>query len=222
MYRSAPGPRSIEDQRKIVLHTMRVAVLASAGLTLLAYMISPAPALVPVTSARYLVGLLVTFPVILAPLWQPFQQHTTASRLRNMLKPGRVGFLAIGILLACATWGVFQQVPPIQTVNTQQHKLIADLEAIHATHIYSDYWTCDNITFQSDEHIICGVLGDNLQPGQNRYLPYLETVQRDPYTAYAFPASSPQAKLFVQTFGQMKKPYSMLTFDGYVVFRWEK
>lgn len=219
-YRSAPRPRSIEAQRNLILHSSRAMVLASAGLTLLAFLFSSAPALVPETSARYLVGLLVAFPVILAPLWQPLQSRIATSRLRNMLKPGRVGFLLIELLLVCATWGVFQQVPEVQAVNQQRQQLVTHLEQMQATRIYSDYWTCNNVIFESNEHIICAVLNNGLQTGQNRYPAYVPIVQRDPQAEYVFPISSAQAAHFVQQAGKMHRPYSTLTIDGYLVFRW--
>lgn len=50
-------------------NALRLMVLSGAALTLLSYMFSAAPALVPITSTRYLVGLLVATPAILAPLW---------------------------------------------------------------------------------------------------------------------------------------------------------
>jgi 4-amino-4-deoxy-L-arabinose transferase-like glycosyltransferase len=214
--RSTPAPRSLEDQRTFILHTMRLMVMLTAVLTFLAYVPTPAPALVPVTSTRYLVGLLVAFPVILAPLWGPFNSKTSG-RTNNALRLRRVVFLGIGLLLAVATWGVFQQVPSAQAVKQQQQTFIADLERIHADHIYSDYWTCDNVMFLSDTHIICGVLGNDLQPGQNRYQPYLTMVQSDPQAAYVFTVGSPQAALLAQKL----KPgqYNILTLDGYVVYQ---
>jgi hypothetical protein len=214
--RSTPAPRSPQEQRTFILHTMRLAIMGSAVLTLLAYVPTPAPALVPVTSTRYLVGLLVAFPVILASLWGPFEAKAVA-RSDMLLKLRRVAFLGIGLLLIAATWGVFQQVPAAQAVSQQQHSFIADLERIHADHIYSDYWTCDNVMFLSDTHIICGVLGNDLQPGQNRYLPYFTQVQNDPQAAYAFTIGSPQAALLAKKLppGQ----YRMFTFDGYVVYQ---
>lgn len=219
-HRSAPRPRSIEAQRNLILHSSRAMVLASAGLTLLAFLFSSAPALVPETSARYLVGLLVAFPVILAPLWQPLQSCIATSRLRNMLKPGRVGFLLIELLLVCATWGVFQQVPEVQAVNQQRQHLVTHLEQMQATRIYSDYWTCNNVIFESNEHIICAVLNNDLQTGQNRYPAYVPVVQRDPQAEYVFPIGSAQAASFVRQAGKMHRPYSTLTIDGYLVFRW--
>lgn len=209
--RSTPAPRSPADQRTFILHTMRLAVMGTAILTFLAYIPTPAPALVPVTSTRYLVGLFVAFPIILAPLWEPFRENGN-----RLLKLRRVAFLGIGLLLIASTWGVFQQVPAAQTVSQQQHQLISDLERIHADHIYSDYWTCDNVMFLSNTHIICGVLDDTLQVGQNRYPPYFTGVQHDPRAAYVFTAGSPQAALLAQ---KLKAgPYSMLTLDGYVVY----
>jgi hypothetical protein len=209
--RSTPGPRSSEDQRAFILHTMRLAVMGAAVLTFLAYIPTPAPALVPVTSTRYLVGLFIAVPVILAPLWEPFQQNGG-----RLLKLRHASFPCIGLLLIAATWGVFLQVPAAQATGQQQHQFIADLERLHINHIYSDYWTCDSVMFLSDTRIICGVLDDTLQPGQNRYQPYFTEVQHDPRAAYVFTAGSPQVTLLAQKLNAGQ--YRTLMLDGYVIY----
>ncbi|HLI06424.1 MAG TPA: hypothetical protein VKV40_07645 [Ktedonobacteraceae bacterium] len=214
--RSMPAARSPEDQRAFALHTMRLAIMGSAVLTLLAYVPTPAPALVPVTSTRYLVGLLVAFPVVLASLWGPFGSRTVAGS-GILLKLRRVAFLGIGLLLIAATWAVFQQVPAAQAASQQQQSFIARLERIHANYIYSDYWTCDNVMFLSDTRIICGVLDNDLQPGQNRYQPYFAQVRNDPQAAYVFTIGSPQATLLAKKLSPGQ--YRMFTFDGYVVYQ---
>lgn len=209
--RSTPAPRSPEDQRAFILHTMRLAIMGAAALSFLAYIPTPAPALVPVTSTRYLVGLLIAFPIILAPLWEPFRQNTGA-----LLKLRRASFLSIGLLLIAATWGVFRQMPAAQATGQQQHSFIADLERLHINHIYSDYWTCNSVMFLSDTRIICGVLDDTLQPGQNRYQPYFTEVQHNPRAAYVFTAGSPQATLLAQKLNAGQ--YRTFMLDGYVIY----
>ncbi len=66
-----------DSEREKRLSALRLMLLCSAALTLLAYMFSAAPALVPITSTRYLVGLLVATPAILAPLWYGLRQRNS-------------------------------------------------------------------------------------------------------------------------------------------------
>jgi hypothetical protein len=155
---------------------------------LLSYITSPAPALVPDTSSRYLVGLFVATPAFVAPLvslrlgsWKPVYL-VIASAI------GRISVLLfVFVILLNGTINVlFEQVPSTIISNQQNDTLISDLLSIHAVHIYSDYWTCDNLIFQSDERIICSVLDDNLQPGQNRYPLYATIVQADKNASYVF------------------------------------
>jgi hypothetical protein len=63
---------SLMEKEHLVRCTGRLMLLASAGLTGLSYVTSPAPAIVPITSSRYLVGLLVSTPAIVAFLWPRF------------------------------------------------------------------------------------------------------------------------------------------------------
>lgn len=219
MYQPIAIPRSIEEQRSLVMYTARLMVLASAGLTLLAFAPSPASALVPGTSSRYLIGLLVAFPAILAPLWESLQNRRAASGIDKALLLRRTGFLLIGVLLIYSTVGIFQQAASVQVLNQQRRVFIADLLRVHATHIYSDYWTCNDVIFQSGEHIICSVIDSDFQAGQNRYTPYSSTVQHDPQAAYVFQIGSPQAALLSQKRGILKGHYSNLIIDGYVVYQ---
>ncbi|MGZ3622285.1 MAG: hypothetical protein ACXVCM_26350 [Ktedonobacteraceae bacterium] len=117
---------------------------------------------------------------------QPFftspMYHTTIKKVL-----GRGFLLFISIVFLIGTMSAFFEIPTVQINNYQQNALIQNLLRIKATHIYTDYWTCDSIAFLSREHITCAVVDDTLQPHNNRYLPYLSTVKADPNSAYVFP-----------------------------------
>lgn len=91
--------------------------------------------------------------------------------------------------------------------------------ALHALHIYSDYWTCNRLIFLSNERIICSVLDINLSPGQNRYEPYVQIVKQDLHPAYAFDvenaAGISQSKAFTLRFGTL---YHCLYLAGYAIY----
>ncbi len=130
------------------------------------------------------------------------------------------GVLLIGITLLVGTISIFsEEIPPTQAINQQQYALVNDLLRIGATHIYSEYWTCNRIALQSAERIICGVLGRDLQPTHNRYLPYLAIVRADPYTAYVFPIGSPEATASAQKAALSSGQFRYFVFDGYVIYQ---
>ncbi len=222
-WRQALSPTCTPEERQLLIRrAARLCLLGAAGLTLLAYIASPAPALVPVTSARYLVGLVVVFPALIAPLcpWLSVLPR------KLTLWPLVTGILRVSILLLAftifinGTFNIFyQQVPAVNLANQQRQALINDLLRIHAVHIYSEYWTCSNLMFQSDERIICSVLADDLQPGQNRYLPYQTIVQSDSNASYVLPLGSPQDQTFKQIIAMTHTYYRHFTFEGYDVYQ---
>ncbi len=304
-----PLPKSwdLDERQAAIRHFARLMLLGGGGLTLFIYVISPAPAVVPWTSARYLVGLLICTPAVLWPLWSklvqkqgnasgkgvqgalppagargdpasfPFPKRSVAPGYRQSKSecegiplvelgegepeetyvattrserkdpplpnhgggpsyqgrgiPGRwLGILrspwvARGILTFIAaiyllgTITTFLEVPSVQALNRQQDDLIANLSRIGATHIYSEYWTCDRIMFESREQIICSVVNDYLQPGFDRYLPYREIVTADPHAAYVFPIGSPQAAAIFAEVAFSAQNYNHYEFDGYVVYQ---
>ena len=247
-YRLATRP-SDEERRAMLYSAARLTLLLSGGLTLLSYLLSPAPALVPLTSTRYLVGLLVMFPVLLAPLWKsaislfsttwslcrdrfiassrrPTTDEDAMNRslqrqdvfLFQNISKGTL-FLFIYIVYFIGIIGVFQQVPAQQVVNQQQNKMVNDLIRLHDTRIYSDYWTCNLIIFQSNERIICSVLNEQLQPGENRYVPYQTLVEHDPQAIYMFRTGSPQALALAQRAAKKGLAFDREAIDNYIVYK---
>ena len=103
--------------------------------------------------------------------------------------------------------------------SEQQFALVHDLLRVGATRIYSDYWTCDRIIFQSNEQITCSVVDEQLQPGYDRYLPYRAIVTASPHPAYVFPLNSPQASAFAHKVVASDGYYQNFIFDGYVVYQ---
>jgi 4-amino-4-deoxy-L-arabinose transferase-like glycosyltransferase len=111
--------------------------------------------------------------------------------------------------------------PVTQALNHQESALIQTLLHMGVSHIYSDYWTCDRLIFQSQEHLICSVVNDDLTPGHNRYLPYRSIVDADPNAAYVFRLNSLPDVTFTQHQAAQGGPtnhYQRLAFDGYAVY----
>lgn len=105
-------------------------------------------------------------------------------------------------------------IPGVQATDQQQEALIQDLLHIGATHIYSDYWTCDHLIFQSQERIIYAVLDAGTF---DRYAPYRAIVEADPRAAYVYPLHT----IFITTAEKKLEAsgiqYRQYIFDGYVI-----
>lgn len=128
--------------------------------------------------------------------------------------------LYICAMLVLGTLGTFNAIPATLAWNAQQDQLITRLEHMGATRIYSEYWTCNRIIFQSNERIICSVIGDNLRPGYNRYEPYYFIVKRSaPHAFYVLPLGSPVAINFAHRMAHSKKHYRQYLFDGYAIYQ---
>ncbi|HEX6482853.1 MAG TPA: hypothetical protein VF043_28755, partial [Ktedonobacteraceae bacterium] len=221
-----PGhPRSRAIKRQFA----RLMLLCSGGLILLLFIMSPASAAFP-DNSRYLIGLLIATPALVAPLWglssvesaitpdtsnaDHSQTHSwfTLTSFKRVL--GRGALLIIGFVLLVGTVNAFLEIPTVQANNKQQDILIHSLLRIKATHIYTDYWTCDSIAFVSREQIICSVVN-----GRNRYAPYVPIVKADPSAAYVFPLEAGKIPTFAKRVTLLPGHYQQFIFGNYVVYQ---
>ncbi|HEX4202651.1 MAG TPA: hypothetical protein VHZ51_00295 [Ktedonobacteraceae bacterium] len=251
--------RSPEERTAVIKNTARLALLAGGVITGILYVISPDSALYSVATSRYLIGVLVSMPAVLWPLWRGVQVAKPlvvrpTSGLSIAVRPAPVSMtirrgilLVIGIVYLIGTLSIFTGFPAAprlehpwgrfatqvndrhldlattQALDHQQYALIRDLLRIGSVRIYSDYWTCGRLIFQSQEHIICSVVEvnqANIKTGQTRYLPYWYIVRADPYSSYVFVKGSPEANDFAQYFALPNpKRYKQFVFDGYVIYQ---
>jgi hypothetical protein len=230
---------SSADKNHLVRCMSRLMLLASADLTLFLDMGSPAPALIPILSSRYLVGLLVATPVVVGFLWPKLSEGQNQSmslwaialmgRMLDRVKVCLLSFISLILMLGTAT--TFLHIPDAQYQKQREDKLIKTLLSLHTPHIYSDYWTCNRIIFESNERVICASLDKNLEKWENRYRPYRKIVQDDPHSAYVFHIELDNAtgisqdqtfgdgiaqeQLFASRFG---KDYRRMFVAGYAVY----
>ena len=116
---------------------------------------------------------------------------------------------------------VFSQIPSAQAFYQQQDQLIQKLLSLGATRIYSEYWTCNRLTFQSREQIICSSRKGDLTPGFDRYLPYQSNVAATPYPTFVFPQGMQQVSMIdamLHKNAQLRNSYQRLVFEGYVIY----
>ena len=198
--------RTQEVNQALKRQFARLMLLCSGGLILLLFIMSPASAVFP-GNARYLIGLLISTPGLIAPLIglasdkeeviPDVSNEDQARTHKKFTLPsfkvimGRGLLLIIGMVLLIGTINTFLEIPAVQANNQQQETLIKGLLHIKATHIYTEYWTCDSIAFLSREQIICATVDGqlNVQPRYSRYAPYVPIVKADPNSAYVFPDS---------------------------------
>ncbi len=126
------------------------------------------------------------------------------------------------VILCSGSYETLSELPLAQAADGQEMQLIAGLTQHNITHIYTDYWTCDRLAFQSQEHIICGVLagGCTLQRGlHNRYAPYYTTVSQDPHAAYVILTSTRCDAAIAQKMKRDGYTYITFTLNDYSVYK---
>jgi hypothetical protein len=239
--RRAQAERSFEEQQDLIRQCARLMLLISAGGTLVLYATSPSAALYPGPTARYLTCLLIALPAVLWPLWKGVERYLASGEpvLRrghgavlhdeaaSLWHDGARGFFvfrvaALALVLAVFVMGTistFASIPQAEQAYNQEEALIQDLLHIGATRIYSEYWTCNRLTFHSQERIICSSLSEDLGPGFDRYAPYGAIVRSSPHPVYVFPVGSAQAAAMAHAVSSQHIQYRRYLFYGYVVYQ---
>ena len=216
--------RVVDTRQTIVCSVSQLLLLSSAILAISAYSLSSAPVGWPGYHSRYLIGLLIVTPALLAPLWNAASNSYTMKLPQQWLPTlikngGRVALAGIALVYLIGTVMLFSEVPATQAANQRQTDLINHLVAAGHTHIYTEYWECDKIAFESNERVICGVLYPDLQPSHNRVPNYFNIVHADSQAAYVFSLGSPQIPLLDKRLATSKQKYERSVMDGYVVWQ---
>ncbi len=211
----------IEKRQVLILQCCRLMLLVNVTLTLFSYVTSAKSAVPPVISYRYLLYAFIAAPAILWPLWKGMRFENTQANKRLKLTSILSGGLLLLIFLtfAIGTVRTFADIPAAQADYEQEGALVQDLLKIGATRIYSDYWTCNRLTFRSREQIICSVLDDQLNPGFDRYLPYRYLVRAAHRPAYVFAVGSSVVDVLKRQLQSPGTRYRTFIFEGYMVFQ---
>ncbi len=213
---------TFEDRQRMIRECGRLLLLISALGTLVLFALSPVSATAPGPTSRYLICLLVALPAVLWPVWKGLPEALLVADWRTRM-PSSVRVCLLVLMLAVyitGTFGTFTDVPNAQAFYKRQNELVQKLLALGATRIYSEYWTCNRLTFQSEEKIICSALDEHLNQGFDRYIPYQQIVRAAPSPAYVFPAGMPQVAAFDSGLedGTIAPIYRRLTFQSYVIY----
>lgn len=196
---SQPDPAGEPVAVSRVGYAVQLALVVAAGLTLLAYVRSPAAALTPAASARYLTVLQISLPAALWPLWLAAagslrRARVAAWRLPGMAAAGLLAALAVTMVITTA-----QQIAVVRSIRAEDQRFRALAEAVRERgirHAYSDYWTCNRLAFTTREGVVCAVLGDRLRPEANRVPAYLREVTQAPRPAFVFGVGSAGDRAF--------------------------
>jgi hypothetical protein len=217
---------SSEWRQEIVLHFARLCLLASAAVALVSYAVSSGPQSLPHSHARYLLTLLIVTPALIWPIWSAastplakdaLEQRFT--RLRSAAILNRGILLLIVMLFLIGTISIASDLSSSQQANQQQDELIARLEQMGITHIYSDFWTCNRITFVSQEKIICGVTDSALMPSHNYYASYYAIVHADPHSAYVYTYDIFQKADLLHKADVLRHGFRRFVFAGYIIYQ---
>ncbi len=123
------------------------------------------------------------------------------------------------MLLALSTRDTFGQIPALQAQNRVRHDLVEQLLRRGDTRVYSEFWTCYWVIFESDERILCAALNTDMTRRASRYPPYDTAMGSAPPKTCAFPLPSAQATAFPAWASAQGWRFTSATVDGqYVIF----
>ncbi len=225
---------------------LRFMLLGIAAMTLLAYVESADADLYQFTSARYLLPLYLTTPLLFGALWERAMPLVSASiralraphplvsqRLRELRSPrAGVAAVAVALLLALSVGGggltyAHAANPRDFSVPAapSDQRLLAFLSANHITQFYGDYWICYRLAFESNERVICAVRGQNGDEGleliNNRWDPWVRALAANPAPAYVLPANTAEDRDFVSEASKEGLPhegYTRTVVSGYAIY----
>ncbi|MBB4957627.1 ArnT family glycosyltransferase [Micromonospora polyrhachis] len=207
----------------------RLALVVGAALTLLAYAVSGAAGATPVESSRYLHTLLISTPAVLWPLWavaasgrgpNPVGGGRDASRRPALTRwAALVPLVALAVTMVVATGSMIAKAPELARVAEERRELVATLDRLGVNRFYSEYWTCNNLTFMTEERLVCAVIRDDLRVGWDRYLPYREQVRRAERPAYVLPAGTPLSGAVAGYLRDSAVPVTVTRVAGYDIYQ---
>ncbi|HZN72149.1 MAG TPA: hypothetical protein VFC00_10795 [Micromonosporaceae bacterium] len=186
--------------------TGRLALLLAAALTLWLYVNSAGAAQTPTESARYLHYGLISLPAVLWPLW--VARWRTAPVLA-----------ALAATMVVASGALVAAVPSYAAQAREERELVATLERLGVDRIYSEYWTCNRLTFVTRERIQCAVLDEQLHRGLDRYPPHAEAVALADQPAYVLPIDEPIDGTFAAYLAAQDVGVQIVTVGGYHIYR---
>lgn len=208
--------RDEKSSAQLIRSCVAFAMLLQGGLTLVSFMHSHAPLDGASVYARYLICLWIATPVLIWPVWRKIRLPLAFWPMTRFSSSLVMIFLLT--LILCLSYGTYEtltEVPQAQISSSQEDILISSLAQHRITHVYTDYWTCYRLAFQSHERITCGVTAgscSSLPSNHNKYPPYYNLTNHDPNAAYLLFGSKKCANEL-----QRRKKYQRFFIDGYEI-----
>ena len=205
-------------------YMIQIMLISSATLIIVIFIRSQNSLVYPSIHSRYLIDLWVVTPAVLWPLWMGTRAPQGRLHVPGWLFLVRIWvcralLLLILLIFLFGTWKTVGEIPAARNAARQEQGLINALLKAHITHIYSEYWTCNRIEFESLEHITCGSLTPGLVPKHNRYEPYYDIVSHDPNSSYMFPVSFGNGPLIKGRLRRQRRRYSSFIVNDYIVYQ---
>jgi hypothetical protein len=239
LWRRVRGEWSSQQRADAAQSVGRLLGMGAPAITILLYTGSSAAAFAPWIYSRYLISILIALPVLLATLWVHAARIPHISRIRHLpLSPlprgpnaaigarrlARFGVLCLSaftlVALTLGTVGTYREIGAQQAENRVRGDLVASLLHDGHTRIYTEFWTCYWVMFQSNEQVICGVLNADWSHRPSRYPPYDATIQTASPSTYVFPLHSTWADTFdsVATQQHWRIEKTTVVDNQYVIF----
>jgi hypothetical protein len=216
-WQTLPATTKKPTQREVV-EGARLMLLSSALLAFLIFAVSVQAITGPWSNHRYLMALGVATPALIWPLWRVWSMQLPRRLMVPSLKVLSVALLVFySAALGVGAWQATWQFAETQNSTHEREILVTTLLHMHIRHIYTEYWTCDLTAFLSQEQITCSVVDNELQPGVNRYQPYVPEVARDKQAAYVFPDRFLTPTIWAKMQTLLGPDYRTITVDGYTI-----
>jgi hypothetical protein len=124
------------------------------------------------------------------------------------------------VALALGIVGTYRAIDAQQAQNQVRADLVAYLTQHGHTRVYTEFWTCYWVIFQSDERVICGVLNADWSHRPSRYAAYDDAIAAAAPPTYVFPLHSAWADTFDDVAAQRRWRIEQKTIidQQYVVF----
>ncbi len=199
----------------------RLLLVMGAALTLLAFAHSSSSIYTGVLGVRYLICTLVSLPAVLWALWEALDSVRKLFPQRWELSTLVIRLGVVSLLFFISIDGTvytFEQIPAAQAEQQQLVQLADELESLHVTRFYGEYWACNRLIFQTQEQLVCADTFPKLTRGLDRYMPYRAMVDAYPNPDFVYAKSSGRIAELEAALAATHTPYRRFEVAGYMVF----
>jgi hypothetical protein len=126
---------------------------------------------------------------------------------------------ALAASMVVASGALVASVPGYGAQAREERELVGALDRMGVDRIYSEYWTCNRLTFVTRERIQCAVLDEGLHAGLDRYPPHAEAVASAERPAYVLPTDEPIDGTFAGYLRDHGIAATAETVGGYHIYR---